>query len=196
MKIKSILGESREVQRAVELIRLDARLQVLESEIGLSRERLLKLYKEVAGRSPAKGMLPFSTDWFMTWQPSTHSSLFFNIYSALVKASEVERVDALIKAYKLYLEHLQTCGLPQVLSITRAWRLVKFFEAGMLDTAVCNECSGRFITHKYELKNTFVCGLCDMPARAGKTRSVAGAIHAENDTPTIGTDAEQVAMTT
>jgi hypothetical protein len=24
-------------------------------------------------------MLPFSTDWFMTWQPNFHSSLFYNI---------------------------------------------------------------------------------------------------------------------
>ena len=170
MKVKSILNESREVQRAVELIRLDARLQVLEAEIDLSRERLLRLYKEVAGRSPAKGMLPFSTDWFMTWQPATHSSLFFNIYTTIGQATGIERVDALTKAYKLYLEHLAACGMPQVLSITRAWRLIKFFEAGMLDTAQCTRCTGRFITHKYELKHAFVCGLCDMPARAGKTR--------------------------
>lgn len=169
---KSLLTENRELHRAIELVRLGARLQVLESETHLSRERLLRLYKEVAGKSPPKGMLPFSTDWFMTWQPAIHSSLFFNVYSALLKASEIEPIDALIGAYKLYLEHLQTCGLPQVLSITRAWRLIKFFEAGMLDSSDCIQCGGRFITHKFDLKSAFVCGLCDMPARAGKTRPI------------------------
>ena len=34
----------------------------------------LRLYKEVAGKSPSKGQLPFSTDWFMTWQPNIHSA--------------------------------------------------------------------------------------------------------------------------
>jgi flagellar transcriptional activator FlhC len=170
MKTKSLVAEAREVERAIALIKMGARLQVLETEIPLSRERLLRLYKEVAGKSPAKGMLPFSTDWFMTWQPSIHSALFFNIYRTLQKARDIVRVDALIKAYHLYSEHLQIAGLPTVLTITRAWRLVKFFEAGMLDTAPCTECSGTFIIQKYDLKRTYVCGLCDMPARAGKTR--------------------------
>jgi flagellar transcriptional activator FlhC len=67
---KSILTEARQIERAVTLINLGARLQVLESETDLSYERLLRLYKEVSGRSPSKGQLPFSTDWFMTWQRS------------------------------------------------------------------------------------------------------------------------------
>lgn len=170
-RVKSLLAEARDVERAVELVRLGARLQVLESETSLSRERLLRLYKEVAGKSPAKGMLPFSTDWFMTWQPAIHSALFFNIYSTLLKAAGTAPVDALIQAYKLYLEHLAVCQLPQVLSVTRAWRLVKFVEAGMLDTTECRQCGGRFMTHKYDLKDRFVCGLCEMPARAGRTRA-------------------------
>ena len=170
MKNRSLVEEAREVQRAIALIELGARLQVLETEIGLSRERLLRLYKEVAGKSPAKGMLPFSTDWFMTWQPSIHSALFFNIYTTLLKANGMARVDALTRAYRLYVEHLQMAGLPLVLSVTRAWRLVRFFDAGMLDTAPCTRCGGVFLIQKYDLKRSFVCGLCDMPARAGKTR--------------------------
>ncbi|MFN7205537.1 MAG: FlhC family transcriptional regulator, partial [Burkholderiales bacterium] len=42
---KSIVEDSKDVQRAVELIKLGARLQVLESETRLSYEKLLKLYK-------------------------------------------------------------------------------------------------------------------------------------------------------
>ena len=61
MRNKSVVTEAREIRVASELIELDARLQVLESETQLSRERLLRLYKELKGRSPPKGMLPFST---------------------------------------------------------------------------------------------------------------------------------------
>ena len=172
-KVKSIVGESRDIGRAVELIKLGARLQVLESETRLSRERLLRLYKEVQGRSPPKGMLPFSTDWFMTWQPNVHSSLFMNIYHFLDKTTELEEIDAIIKAYQLYLEQAGSHGLETVLSITRAWRLVKFFDAGMLTTVPCTKCGGHFVAHTMDLHDDFVCGLCNMPSRAGKTRAAA-----------------------
>jgi hypothetical protein len=84
---KSILNESRDIERAISLINLGARLQVLEYETSLSYERLLRLYKEVAGKSPSKGQLPFSTDWFLTWQPNIHASLFLNIHEYLSKTS-------------------------------------------------------------------------------------------------------------
>ena len=91
MRVKSILTEAKQIDTAVELIRLGARLQVLESETDLSYERLLRLYKEVAGKSPSKGQLPFSTDWFMTWQPNIHASLFLNIHEYLNKAAALTR---------------------------------------------------------------------------------------------------------
>ena len=65
MSKKSVVSEAQEIQLAIELIQLGARLQLLETEVSLSRERLLKLYKELRGMSPPKGMLPFSTDWFL-----------------------------------------------------------------------------------------------------------------------------------
>ena len=105
--VKSILNESRDIERAVALIQLGARLQVLEYETSLSYERLLRLYKEVAGKSPSKGQLPFSTDWFLTWQPNIHSSLFLNIHEYLSKSSELEEIDAVIKAFRLYSEQMQ-----------------------------------------------------------------------------------------
>ena len=172
---KSILGESRDIGRALELIRLGARLQVLESETSLSRDRLLRLYKEVQGKSPPKGMLPFSTDWFMTWQPNVHSSLFLNIFRYLDKTTELDEIDAIIKAYQLYAEQTASHGMERVLSVTRAWRLVKFCNADMLRTVPCTRCGGRFVAHALGLHHNFVCGLCHMPSRAGRTRAAAAA---------------------
>ena len=171
---KSVLGESRQIERAVHLIEMGARLQVLESETELSYERLLRLYKEVAGKSPSKGQLPFSTDWFLTWQPNIHASLFHNIYVYLHKTSELEPVDALIKAYGLYTEQVGACGLEPQLSITRAWRLVRFMENKMLQMTPCSRCGGHFVTEPYENAHQFVCGLCEPPARAGKGSGAGG----------------------
>lgn len=44
MSEKSIVQEARDIQLAMELITLGARLQMLESETQLSRGRLIKLY--------------------------------------------------------------------------------------------------------------------------------------------------------
>ena len=168
MAVKSILTENRQIERAVALIQLGARLQVLESETDLSYERLLRLYKEVAGKSPSKGQLPFSTDWFLTWQPNIHSSLFLNVHDYLAKACELDSIDIVIKAFKLYSEQITACGLEPQLSVTRAWRLVKFVENNLLQMTTCSCCGGRFVTEPYENARHFVCGLCRPPARAGK----------------------------
>jgi len=171
MRVKSILTEAKQIERAVQLIHLGARLQVLESETDLSYERLLRLYKEVSGRSPSKGQLPFSTDWFMTWQPNIHASLFLNIHEYLNKAAEMDEIDTVIKAYQLYQEQATSQGLEAMLSVTRAWRLVKFVDNGMLTLTRCSKCNGQFVTHPHEIPRHFVCGLCNPPARAGKGRA-------------------------
>ena len=176
MSTRSLLDDNRQLQRAIALIGLGARLQLLQSETSLPYERLLKLYKEVAGRSPSKGQLPFSTDWFIGWQPNIHASLFFNIYEYLQKASAIDEVEALMKAYQLYVSEVSTNDVEPLLSITRAWRLVKFVDSGMLCLTACRRCGGQFINHSYELSANYVCGLCEPPARAGKGRR-GGLIH-------------------
>ncbi|MBC3810747.1 MULTISPECIES: flagellar transcriptional regulator FlhC [Undibacterium] len=171
MASKSVLNEASEIQLAVDLVNLGARLQLLESETSLSRERLLKIYKELKGVSPPKGMLPFSTDWFTTWQPNIHSSLFMNIYKYLNEHAEVSGIEAVVKSYRLYLEQVG-CVSPDdaVLSLTRAWTLVRFFEGKMLTFAKCSECGGHFVAHSLDLNNHYKCGLCHVPSRAGKTK--------------------------
>ncbi|MDP3577804.1 flagellar transcriptional regulator FlhC [Methyloversatilis sp.] len=171
---KSVLNESREIERAVALIKLGARLQVLESETSLSYERLLRLYKEVAGKSPSKGQLPFSTDWFLTWQPNIHASLFLNIYEYLSKTSSLEDIEAVMKAFRLYNEQMVTLEMEPLLSVTRAWRLVKFVDNSMLAMTKCSKCSGHFVSEPYENSRHYVCGLCEPPARAGKGSAAGG----------------------
>ena len=171
---KSVLTDSKQVERAVALIQLGARLQVLESETSLSYERLLRLYKEVAGRSPSKGQLPFSTDWFLTWQPNIHASLFQNTYEYLSKVLAMDDIVAIMKAYKLYTEQIAACGVEPLLSITRAWRLVKFIDNNMLSMCKCSKCGGNFVSEAYENSRHYECGLCTPPARAGKGASAGG----------------------
>jgi flagellar transcriptional activator FlhC len=180
MSKKSVVSEVQEIQLAIELINLGARLQLLESEVSLSRERLIKLYKELKGMSPPKGMLPFSTDWFLTWQPNIHSSLFINIHNFLVEHAGASGVQAVMKAYKLYLEQMPAApGEEPLLSLTRAWTLVRFFQSNMLALAPCGKCKGKFVVNSFDLNSDYLCGLCHMPSRAGKTRKAKDAANAE-----------------
>jgi len=169
MKNRSVIAEAQDIQRAMEMARLGARMQMLEAETSLSRERLLKIYKEVRGMSPPKGMLPFSTDWFMAWQPNVHASLFTAFFNFFQQHTSLAPLDAILKAYHLYLDRIEGEGVEPVLSLTRAWTLIRFFDADMLHLATCTSCHGRFVAHAYEPAHDFVCGLCHMPSRAGKT---------------------------
>lgn len=172
MKVKSILSEGKQIQMATELVRLGARLQVLEASTTLSRERLVKLYKEVKGVSPPKGMLPYSEDWFMGWQPNMHASLFINIYNYLTEYTSIRGIEAIIKGYQLYLEHVEASNLQRILSFTRAWTLNRFIDSKVLTMTSCVECKGHFIAHSLDIQSNHVCGLCHVPSRAGKTKQV------------------------
>jgi flagellar transcriptional activator FlhC len=175
MATKSVVLEVKEITLAIELIELGARLQLLEAETSLSRDRLIKLYKELKGVSPPKGMLPFSTDWFMTWQPNIHSSLFYNIYRFMAQHGGCDSIQSIVKSYRLYLEHAALHSDEPLLSLTRAWTLVRFFESGMLQMTSCVRCSGQFVSHAHDPQHGFVCGLCQPPSRAGKTKKLAAA---------------------
>jgi len=62
-----------------------------------------------------------------------------------------------------------------VLDLTRAWTLVRFFDADILQLTPCCRCSGKFIGHKHDLQHNVVCDACQPPSRAGKTKKAAAA---------------------
>lgn len=169
MSQKSLVGEFQQVQLAIELIELGARLQVLETETEISRAKLTRLYKEVRGMSPPKGMLPFSADWFVTWLPNIHSSLFYNTYLRLKEDQGCDRMESFVGAFRLYQEQLHINGEECVLGLTRAWTLLRFFESDLLQLSPCTRCEGHFVAHAHSPTQDYVCGICQPPSRAGKT---------------------------
>ncbi|WP_084688823.1 flagellar transcriptional regulator FlhC [Paraburkholderia oxyphila] len=164
----SIIDDAREVVRASALIELGARMQVLESELALPRDRLIRLYHEIKGESPPKGMLPSSADWYMTWQANIHASLFYNAYVFLKDQAGCSHLDALTKGFRLYREHCAQNRLEMQLDLTRAWTLVRFFKGGLLQLTACRRCAGKFVIHKYDAPDGKVCAICQPPSRAGK----------------------------
>lgn len=176
---RSVSGEAEDIILASEMVRLGARLQVLQSETQLSYDRLARLYREIRGCSPPKGMLPFSVDWYMTWLPNIHSSMFYSIYQFLDTHTPTKKMRSLVAAYRLYLEQADLGTGPAladkaVLSFTRAWMLLRFFESGMVQLSHCTQCGGGFVAHAHDPRQEFVCAICKPPPRAGKTRAAKG----------------------
>ncbi|VWC59459.1 FlhC family transcriptional regulator [Burkholderia lata] len=177
----ALADDAQLTMHAAALIRLGARLQMLEIECALPREHLVRLYREVRGVAAPKGLLPSSIDWYMTWLANIHASLFHSIYRFLRNQAGCPRLEALVKAYTLYAEQgdAACCALP--LDLTRAWMLVRFVDAGVLDIARCRDCGAAFITYRYALRRHPVCVACRLPARAGK-RAVGTPRRAAPDT--------------
>lgn len=172
---KSLLDEIKEVNIAMGLIFLGARMQVLESETSLSRRRLLRLYKELRGCPPPKGMLPFSEDWFMSWEQNIHSSMFYNIYLYLKMTDNGRPIETLMKTYRLYLEQCSPdADKKPVLGLTRAWTLLRFIDCGIMSRKTCDICKGGFVVTADFLKNPFTCSLCNPPSRASKKTQANG----------------------
>ncbi|HEY3985291.1 flagellar transcriptional regulator FlhC [Cedecea sp.] len=173
-KDKSLLEEIHEVNIAMELIKLGARMQVLESETSLSRRRLLRLYKELRGCPPPKGMLPFSEDWFMSWEQNIHSSMFYNTFLYLKKTQPMRTIETMMKAYRLYMEQCYPRSNEKpVLGLTRAWTLLRFIDCGIVSQKTCNVCKGGFVITTEYIKNPFTCSLCSPPSRAFKKSQVS-----------------------
>lgn len=161
---------------ATRLINLGARIQLLQKEVGLSREILIRLYKEIKGKSPPKGMLPFSQDWYITWLENVHSSLFMTYYEFLKNRVHDARIEILIKAYEMYTDevsrHANYKHDKPVLSFVRAWTMVGFMDVGLLRMTPCTTCTGHFVTRTDESPDFYKkyrCGFCNMPSRATKT---------------------------
>lgn len=176
MSRKSVAREAEEILLASDMIRLGARLQVLQAETSLSYDRLARLYREIRKSSPPKGMLPYSVDWFMTWLPNIHATLFYSHFQFLNAHTPSKGAQALIDGYRLYMEQA-SAGRPHdtdsepILSFTRAWMLLRFFDSNMVQLSQCTRCGGGFVSHAYEPKSDFVCAICQPPPRAGKTRA-------------------------
>lgn len=173
---RSVLAELRDVSVATQLIQFGARMQVLEGLTNLSRAKLLALYREVAGRAPSKGQLPYSEDWFTRTVPNAHASLFFNLYQQLAATrTELNEAEKLLKSYQMYWAEVSLKGDSvaldlddkPILTITRAWTLVRFMASGQLKMKPCSGCGGRFVTLSFGEPNDFVCTLCKTPSRAG-----------------------------
>ena len=112
----------------------------------------------------------------MTWFANLHASLFHSIYRFLRNQAGCTRLEALVKAYTLYAEQGDATCRALPLDLTRAWMLVRFVDAGVLDIARCRDCGAAFITYRHALRrhpcaSPAGCRRVPASARSGRRRA-------------------------
>ena len=156
-------AEQLELERVRQLVLLGACHQLLESVTKLPSHQLKQIVREVHGHDSSILTEPYSADWFASWQPGVHASLFVTLYQRFVDAVGKEDADTLIRAHRLYREQLHLIGLTDILSITCAWRLLQLLDSGNMSLAACKHCGGQFIAQTSDVWADYRCGLCVPP---------------------------------
>jgi flagellar transcriptional activator FlhC len=75
------------------------------------------------------------------------------------------KFEALLDSYQIYLDLCQLEPVSEVLlTLPRAWTIIRFVENEVLELSVCKSCHGKFIAYPYQ-KN-IICSFCNTPSRA------------------------------
>jgi len=143
------------------MIKLGARPQLVSSATGININRTHKLFRDVTGCYSPKGQSPYSANQFVdVWRLNIDASLYINIHFNITANSKITQIDALVKSYKLYLEHVYLRNTQRELSFTRAWTLLRLIDAGMLCVKQCSKCGGKFVALPSVRKIIFQCVFC------------------------------------
>ncbi|WP_414501114.1 FlhC family transcriptional regulator [Zymobacter sp. IVIA_12111.31 C1] len=163
----SLLHRCHQTQVALQFVELNTPVSIIALETGLSATMLRRMYIEHTGQRPPRGVLPFSADWFLQWRPNIHASLFANLYVDLMR-TRLTAPERLTAAYRHYLSELACFDDSEtLLSMARAWTLLRFCRSQILQLTPCHRCQARYISAAYQPSNNFTCGICHTPSHAG-----------------------------
>ena len=150
------LSQHAQMALAIKLIVFGVRTSIVQLHTGISAPILRALYREINdGEAPVSGQMAESDGVVSTRQDVIEASLFLNLY-VHVGTDTVFRtinIDALIRAYGLFLEFRAEAGLVAVPKIgpTEAWILVRDLRIRDLSLRSC-ECGCTYaVVHKHRL---------------------------------------------
>jgi flagellar transcriptional activator FlhC len=164
---RALRTELRQYRNAERLFELGARVPIVFEMTRLSSWFLRKLSLEIRGEAPRKGQIPNSDQWYLRRQNNLQASLFYALYENLPHPGDgdFDDCDRLVAAYSQFRDSLLAADLECVLSIDRAWWLVKSVAIRNLRRYQCRHCKGRYIHGYGRLERSFLCpDCCGTPA--------------------------------
>lgn len=164
------LSQHAQMALAIKLMVFGVRTSIVQLHTGISAPILRALYREINnGEAPVSGQMSESDGVVGTRHDVIEASLFLNLY-VHVGTETVFRtinIDALIRAYSLFLEFRAEGGLASAPKIgpTEAWILVRDLRIRDLSLRSC-ECGCTYaVVHKHRLlPRCPACGTDNEPA--------------------------------
>lgn len=159
-KTTDILGLKKKLELARGLIERGGRTSIVRAVCQISKASVLQLHKEIFGRGPSAGLLPYDPDW-ITKSPDNclHASIYSKIYQVLSTKTTACKGEIFLAAYILYEQTLM--GKTPVLNINRAWYIGQQINIGYLSEAVCSRCDSVYVAIKEFPVPYKLCPLCD-----------------------------------
>jgi hypothetical protein len=159
-KETDILGLRKKLELAQGIIEKGGRTSIVRAVCQISKVSALQLHKEIFGRGPSAGLLPYDPDW-ITKSPENclHASIYFNIYQTLSRNTSACKGEIYLSAYTLYEQTLM--GKPAVLNINRAWHIGQQISMAYICGMVCKRCNSIYVAIKEFPDPYKLCPLCD-----------------------------------
>ncbi|MDE1989089.1 MAG: hypothetical protein KGI82_01360 [Betaproteobacteria bacterium] len=159
---RALQTEILQYRNAEQLFRLGARVPIVAEMTHLSSWFLRKLSLEIRGEAPRKGQIPNSDQWYLRRQNHLQASLFCAIYDSVkrVACDEADECALLVSAYSELGRALEAAGITLLMSVDRAWWLLKSLQIRNLQRARCRACGARYLQPWGKLERNFLCGDC------------------------------------
>ena len=159
-KQSDILGLKRKLDLAMRLIEKEGRPSIVTAVCQISKESALQLHKEIHGRGPSAGLLPYDHDWIAKSPGNClHASIYFNIFQKLSNNTSACKGEIYLAAYPLYEQTLM--DKPKILNINRAWHIGQQLSMYTICQMTCSRCHSIYVAIKEFPAPYKFCPLCD-----------------------------------
>ncbi len=159
---RALQTELQQYRNAEALLALGARVPIVYEMTRLSSWFLRKLSFEILGVAPRKGQMPNSDQWYLRRHNNLQASLFSSLYETLSHLEDCAENPChhLATAYKGFSHCIEAAGLESLMTIDRAWWLVKLMQIKNLKRSRCRICHARYIYAYNKIDQKFICWGC------------------------------------
>lgn len=169
--------QSREIMRAVELVRANARTSTVLRLVDIDQRTVMKLSAEIRQRDRAgkQGRTFQGIDWYLQALNCVHASAYYNLFVQYSKHSD-DLYEAFTQSYNHYKRlHGEGDSEHCRLDIDRALHLIQQLRDRQLRQVKCTCCRGVFVTTYTAIDRLYECPICAKSLK--RKRYVRGAKH-------------------
>jgi flagellar transcriptional activator FlhC len=159
-----VLDDITQLNLAVDLLRLKARISIVYRETGVSRPKLRILHRELHGEGASSGQIPaIGGATIQTRLQQVHAGLFAALFERYAGSELTRRLDvrAVIAAHDLYESMVAQESL---LDFNAAWVIARDLLVGTSELRFCGACELRYLVSN-DSRLAPTCPFCSLYSR-------------------------------